>query len=263
MNVLQKNETFKRTVEGLRFHRVRFIVEEDGKCYVGYSQNRRKQPTDLSELEDKAEVQRENRAPKILSRWTVVALNSHDYIKKPSLNDYLDDSLEARIKSEIEVCEVIRRNPHPGLAVYHGCVDANGRASGLCFQQYKESLKQRVNPGSLNRHHFIESGRLLVTDVMREWPGLLRSALQHLHALGFAHNDVTPANIMLDDEDRPVIIDFDSARALGASLEGVKRTYPWYDPNASCVAPENDLLALDEIETWLFGSVKDLRFPGV
>ncbi|CAH0019583.1 unnamed protein product, partial [Clonostachys rhizophaga] len=33
-------------------------------------------------------------------------------------------------------------------------------------------------------------------------------------------------------------------------------TYPWLDPNASRAAPENDLLALDEIKTWLFGWVK-------
>ncbi|KAG6245556.1 hypothetical protein E4U23_005282 [Claviceps purpurea] len=34
--------------------------------------------------------------------------------------------------------------------------------------------------------------------------------VRHLHSLGIVHNDISPANIMFDELDRPVIIDFDS-----------------------------------------------------
>lgn len=73
---------------------------------------------------------REPEKPPPKPNWAVAALNNHDYFVKKSslndyLNDYLNDGLEARIKKEFEACEAIRRNPYPGLTVYHGCVAAN------------------------------------------------------------------------------------------------------------------------------------------
>jgi serine/threonine protein kinase len=53
----------------------------------------------------------------------------------------------------------------------------------------------------------------------------VKKGLDHIHALGIIHNDITPSNIMLDEHDTPIIIDFGSCRDMGESLEDVGRTY--------------------------------------
>src|SRR5690606_2621649 len=42
-------------------------------------------------------------------------------------------------------------------------------------------------------------------------------ALGFAHTRGYVHRDVTPANILFDDRDRPVLTDFGIARALAAT----------------------------------------------
>lgn len=78
----------------------------------------------------------------------------------------------------------------------------------------------------------------------------VEKGIVHLHSLGLIHNDINPSNIMFD-EDVPVIIDFDSCRPVGQSLEGVGRTFEWYDESVQYSLPSNDLDALDEIREWL------------
>lgn len=43
------------------------------------------------------------------------------------------------------------------------------------------------------------------------------AAIKHLHSLGTVHNDINPANIMLDEDDTLNLIDFDSILARDAS----------------------------------------------
>lgn len=42
--------------------------------------------------------------------------------------------------------------------------------------------------------------------------------VSHLHSLGVAHNDLNPRNILLDENDRPVIFDLGSCKAFGEKL---------------------------------------------
>ena len=81
----------------------------------------------------------------------------------------------------------------------------------------------------------------------------VEEGIRHLHSLRLVHNDINPANIMLADNATPVIIDFGSCRANGQSLQGVGRTYEWYDRSVQQSIPENDWDALDEIREWLSG----------
>lgn len=46
----------------------------------------------------------------------------------------------------------------------------------------------------------------------------LEDGIRHLHGLGLAHNDISPNNIMMDSENKPIIIDFDSAKPIGEQL---------------------------------------------
>ncbi|KAK4041947.1 hypothetical protein C8A01DRAFT_34058 [Parachaetomium inaequale] len=75
------------------------------------------------------------------------------------------------------------------------------------------------------------------------------------------HNDITPANIMRDEEDGAwVIIDFDSCRHVGEVLRDntwAKRTHGWHDPGVAVSSEKNDLDAFSELRAWLFGSSAD------
>jgi len=122
---------------------------------------------------------------------------------------------------------------------------------------------EAINPKNLNKSMFI-----LATDqaAIRKkavcyLPGI-KDGIRHLHSLRLIHNDINPANIMLDNQG-PVIVDFDSCRAPGESLNRVKRTYGWHDPNVRVSQESNDLNALAELRIWLTSSSPaDLQFGG-
>lgn len=73
------------------------------------------------------------------------------------------------------------------------------------------------------------------------------------------HNDTNPANIMFDEDETPVLIDFGSCRRIGESLRSTeaKRTHQWHDPKVDTALENNDLDFFDELRTWLIGSVDD------
>jgi len=114
---------------------------------------------------------------------------------------------------------------------------------------------EKINPGSLNKSTFIlekdrSAARMMAT---RYLPGIEAGILQ-LHSLGIIHNDLNPSNVMITEDDTPVIIGFDSSSAPGTSLDKAKRTYGWFDPDMGVSRESNDLDALAELRVWLAGS---------
>lgn len=155
---------------------------------------------------------------------------------------------------------MLRRHPYPNIAVYNGCEIEEGRITGLCFQKYTESLQRRLNPGHLGKGMFAASSQ----HFDHEWCSRIikgvKDALYHLHTLGLVHNDLNPANIMLDTNESPILIDFGSTRAVGQSLEDVGRTPGWYNFDFKTAETSNDLEALTEIDAWMRGRTSDLKF---
>ncbi|HEU4675474.1 MAG TPA: serine/threonine-protein kinase [Motilibacteraceae bacterium] len=58
----------------------------------------------------------------------------------------------------------------------------------------------------------------------------LAEALAHVHARGLVHGDVTPANILLTGDGRPLLADLGVARLLGEQLGTVEGTPGYADP---------------------------------
>ncbi|CAG8905892.1 unnamed protein product [Penicillium egyptiacum] len=116
---------------------------------------------------------------------------------------------------------------------------------------------EEVNPGALtkralrNKREVREDYSRVLTDI--------ESGLRHLHSLGLVHNDLNPSNIMVAD-DKAIIIDVGSCRKIGESLQGVGRTYEWYDGKIQQSLPENDLDALEELRIWLGLSAQEFQF---
>ncbi|KAL5333726.1 kinase-like protein [Aspergillus crustosus] len=230
MEIIQKNEAFKKIDGKMKFSYVQVFVSQDGILYSGKWTNRLELPQTLKDLEDVNQISTQDRGPKVVDTWSAIT-------------------------REIEACEILRKNPHPNIVTYYGYNETRGRVSGLCFKRYKSTLLEAVNPGYLGKVAFLQSTHELVADSMvRGLDGIL-SAIKHLHSLGLVHNDINPANIMLDEDGTLILIDFDSCRYIGESLRATetKRTHHWHDPSVDISLENNDLTAFRELQIWLAG----------
>ena len=258
MEIVWSREAFKKVDGKLQFSYICIIVRQNNALYSAKWKDRFNGPHDLSQLSDVQQLVTENRGPEMRPDWALMQ-PLYCYVKLPKLVEYASKDLENQILRGVEVCEVLRKHPHPNIASYYGCQESRGRVSGLCFKRYTSTLLEKVNPGYLNKFAFLSSGRPLVDDTVKaSLDGILRG-IRHLHSLGIVHNDITPANIMFAEDDSPVLIDFDSCREVGESLRdtGTKRTHEWHNPDDKTALKENDLDAFTELKTWLVGSVTD------
>ncbi|KAJ5737903.1 uncharacterized protein N7483_003028 [Penicillium malachiteum] len=181
------------------------------------------------------------------------------YVKKPSLLAYTSGNLEKQIAREVETCEILRKNSHPNIATYYSYEDTHGRVSGLCFRRYTSTLLEAVNPQRLGKVAFLSSARELVKANMKSGLEGVLAAIKHLHSFGLVHNDINPANIMLDADGTLILIDFDSCRYIGESLTKTetKRTRHWHDPAVDISLEKNDFDAFRDLQIWLTGSVDE------
>ena len=181
------------------------------------------------------------------------------FVRKPNLMAFRgDETIALSVLEEVKTCELIRNNPHANLATYYGCILQSDRIVGLCFQKHPRTLMDMVNPGSLNKSMFMNAEELkpIRARAARYIP-LLKDGIRHLHHLKRIHNDINPANILITDEDVPVISDFDSSTDPGSDLMRVGRTFGWFNPDVSKAMESNDLDALEEVRIWLEGSSPD------
>ncbi|GAD99172.1 predicted protein [Paecilomyces variotii No. 5] len=211
----------------MRFSYVQIFAQRDDLLYSGKWPNRLDSPTTLEELQEPEQIPTDNRGPEMKENWSAV------FVKTPSLLAYVDGNLASFDFASDSLFEILRKNPHPNIATYYGCNQDHGRVSGLCFKRYTSTLLQVVNPRYLNKAAFLSSGRELVTESIKSGLQGLLAAIKHLHSLGLVHNDINPANIMLDEDGTLILVDFDSCRYIGESLDSTetKRTRHWYDPN--------------------------------
>ncbi|KAJ5550361.1 hypothetical protein N7535_001702 [Penicillium sp. DV-2018c] len=253
MEVIQKNEAFRRIDGKMKFSYVQVFVRQGGILYSGKWTNRLNSPKTLDDLQELKEIPTEDRGPEVKTAWSAI------YVKTPSLLAYIDGNLEKQIAREVETCEILRKNPHPNIATYYGYKDTRGRVSGLCFRRYTSTLLEAVNPQRLGKVAFLSSARELVKANMKSGLEGILAAIKHLHSFGLVHNDINPANIMLDDDGTFILIDFDSCRSIGESLRDTetKRTRHWHNPAVDISLEKNDLDAFRDLQIWLTGSADE------
>lgn len=156
------------------------------------------------------------------------------YIKFPSLLDCgfdLERTPAALVLAEARICEILRKVTHPNIANYYGCLTQGDVISGLCFTKYETTLAQLLQDENRPINPEIGDG--------------IRSAIQHLHNLGFSHNDINPYNIMFKSDNTPMLIDFDSCARIGEKLG---KTGGWEGQNFEFASQDNDYSALERIE---------------
>lgn len=219
------------------------FVTGDYRVYFGQAPIRKKElsPEDIKERLKR--VPDEDVFPEAQSHITTVSIpvTGNVYIKGPKLTIYDDVEgtglLSKLLLQEAEILELLTRNQHPNLIRYHGCIVERGRIIGLVLDRYSTTLENRLEDGA---------PRFDAKPCMN----CLTSAVEHLHSLGLAHNDLTPMNIMVDEYDTPIIVDFGSCRPFGKDLI-TAGTPGWVDEEFVTSDQRHDKIALRKIETWL------------
>ncbi|KAI9753197.1 MAG: hypothetical protein M1815_006315 [Lichina confinis] len=227
MEVFQKGESYLWNEDkgDFFFEHLMVILRENDHYFYAKTQTRLSHilPSDALAL-DRHPIPTWQFRPLYKESLTIAAdpLPADCYVKHPYLTDLIpasrtpDDTANI-VLHEAEICEVLRKHPHPNIAPYLGCtVDGEGRISGLCFPRYVRTLRDAVEVDQLPLDR--ES---CVTQIER--------GIQHLHRLGFVHNDINPGNIMFDADGTVVIIDFDSCQKVNEKL-GLKRATAGWMP---------------------------------
>ncbi|CAK7269261.1 hypothetical protein SEPCBS119000_003479 [Sporothrix epigloea] len=165
----------------------------------------------------------------------------NSYVKKPNFVNYDENTSPQKIGDlilqEADICEILKKHPHPNVATYMGCVVQDDKIKGLCFARYAKTLSERLEMKTpFDKQRCLEE---------------IESGIRHLHSLGLVHNDINPANIMLDDADRAVIIDFDSCQHEGEELGKKAGAISWSIEDATHARHENDFFGVSKLKEHL------------
>jgi len=178
------------------------------------------------------------------------------YVKRTAWPTYLDfqetDFLPRLMLREARTMELLTKHPHPNIVRYFGCRVKRGRITGLVLESFPF-------PHDLG---FVKTGPDLykfAIDKERILSGL-RSALDHLHALGLAHNDINPANIMLIEGGVPKLIDFGSCEPFGQRLTSAG-TPGWCRERSLAFTSDkaNDEYSFELLGPWLDTVIKEVE----
>jgi len=231
------------------------LWREDGSFYVHYYPERNFNPDDLEKIPKPSSPLPANlfEAPRDRSLPCIGEPFPPDsYLKTPFLA--VDQVIYNRILPgesiclgesmlrEAQVYEKLRLKPHPNICHFYGCIlsPQGDTIKALCLRKYKCTLEDA------------ELGALDAESIMRD----IRDALTHLHEMGFAFIDLNPSNVMLDDEGRAILIDFDSCSPIGEGFKNRKRGTPGWeiDPPPLTSETDNDWFAFTLLEKYLLSN---------
>lgn len=178
--------------------------------------------------------------------------NVQVFIKRPNISQYdvykrynVVHLLAQSFLEEARTMEFLSAHPHPYFIRYHGCRFRKGYLTGIVLSRHSHDLKSYLSRevGNIDKRAFMNA---------------LESAIHHLHSLGWAHNDLNPTNVLVDDSEAsrgmPILIDFGSAREVGSLLGTSRGTSGWIEgriEDYTTSKKEHDVFALEKMRLWL------------
>lgn len=115
----------------------------------------------------------------------------------------MEESIE-KIENEKAIYKILMEYRHPNIV--HGilCV-----SEGIFMQRLERTLQSRIDQSDMSPVRL---------DIQCRWIQQLTNAVVWLEDLGYAHGDLRPANILLDDSENIKLADFDSTVKQGERL---------------------------------------------
>jgi serine/threonine protein kinase len=227
-------------------------IDKDDVIYYGEM----KEPKLKTTIEQKLAALKPMPDEEIFPKWPPGAefllapeeLSDNDgiFIKRPQVKYYSDykqddclDVMATMFLDELHALDIIAKHPHPNIVRYHGCRVRRGYITGLVLDRYENNLNEHYKAGgSVDKGPFMDA---------------LEDAVRHLHSLGLAHNDINPANIMVNDAGMPVLVDFGSCREIGKQMGCSRGTDGWVEDidNYEISEASHDIFGLEKIRAWL------------
>lgn len=143
--------------------------------------------------------------------------------------------------NEARIYESILPSLHSNLVIYLGCVVEEGWVVRLALRRYIKSLDDYCQSEMLD-----QSTIQWLMDCLDQ----IEAASEHLHSLGFAHNDISPSNIMFDKTGKSMLIDLDSCAPLGSTLTKGGLVTGWKGP--TLVKDVTSINLQLNVISWLF-----------
>lgn len=220
-------------------------VDPEEQAWIGRNDHIRKHALADADLETGLPMVADDKVfPQVPDDVTLVSTHLENYyIKRPQIHHLLNEAQAELVPKmfldEVYTHEFFKRHPQKHIVAYHGCVTRRGRITGIALARLPKILE----------HRFFDDASKF--DVLL-FENDLRDAAQHIHKLGLAHNDLNPSNIGLDDDDRPVVLDWGSCKRIGEDLD-LAGTPPWVDMEDDCIVSkrEHDTVAIDRIVRWV------------
>lgn len=250
MKVIEQGEIYEEHDGELSFS-CKHVIYTDGRNVFLARTNDRLTDNNLDELHNNGTIiLPEDIYPSFPSDGSISQASDlqHDtqYIKRASLLGYGPSSgefIKNLVLEEARILEALKKSPHPNIIQYYGCKVEEKRIVGLVLARYKETLAERV------KHKGLKSTNRSVILAG------VRSGIDHLHQLGFIHNDINYTNIMFsENDDNPIIIDFDSCVKEG-EIDKSCGTWGWSRDRTQGLPSvrENDLYAIERLRAFLDG----------
>lgn len=183
------------------------------------------------------------RCPENISLFPQEQLAENMFVKRPTFEGLLQPGRnrpldQSHILKEIQLLELLRDYPHRNLKIYHGCIVRDGWITGLVLSKHDRTLSDVLIEMSENK--------LPSISLRQHWLRGVFAGMGHLHALGYAHNDINPMNVLIDAHGNAVLIDLDSCAKFGEVVDKWG-TSGWEGPDACKSSEANDAFGLKRL----------------
>ena len=224
-----------------------YHITTDEEVYFGKSSKKRQDMTIDEYVSALKRILDDQVHPKVPQGMTLTLApegldETLSWVKRTGLNNYesrkgLQIVAKALLKETV-IMEQISKTPHPHLIKYHGCRVRRGCITAIvleCLNQTVTQFSRTPAFQELNKTKFFAG---------------VHSAVEYLHSLGLAHNDISSDNIMVREYGSPVLLDFDSCGPEGERLDSLG-TPGWYEEVFFTSAKEHDLYSPGVLKRWL------------
>jgi serine/threonine protein kinase len=138
-----------------------------------------------------------------------------------------DGRLANFLLAEANISTLLEQSQHPNICRFLGRIVLGGLVlKGLCLKRYLRTLADVIPYGS---HGDVSPG-VIPFDPSEQFnrASVVRgivSGVKFIHSLNLVHNDLNPRNIMLDELNNPVIVDFDSCKRSSRDIDSREEVF--------------------------------------